>query len=236
MKAKKDNEFKKNLKKSDYLTSDWIGLYIAYQIMDFDSIFLKFFINIFLMPYYIFNIFFRKNYLYKKYWDRICWSDLTLDLVNFASKNNIKISIIDLYNPTDLKKVDSQKKIEKRLIKKFPKLKFDYFIYNPKKKEKIIKDISKSDSKILFSTLWMKFQEESILEVTKEAKNIKLWLGIGSSFDYIIWFQKRAPKFFRVIWLEWFYRIFTWPQKLKRLNRIWNAVFIFLWTILTSKI
>jgi len=70
-----------------------------------------------------------------------------------AEKKEIKISIIDLYNPIDNKKVDSQKKFPKLLQKKFPNLKFDYFIYNPDKKEKIIEKISASDSKIVFSTL-----------------------------------------------------------------------------------
>ena len=235
LKAKKDKNFRDTLNKADYLIPDWIGLYIAYQIIDFKLRILKFFINIFLMPYYIFNIFFRRKYLYRKYWDKICWSDLTFDLLDFASKNNVKITIVDLYNPTDKKKVKSQKNFKKSLSKKFPNLNFDYFIYNPRKKQKIIKDISNSKSNILFSTLWMKTQEESIIEIMSESKNIKLWLGIWSSFDYITWFQKRAPKFFRTLWFEWFYRIFTWTQKLKRIKRIYNAIFVFIWQVLIYK-
>lgn len=230
--AKKDKDFRKTLKKADFLTIDGIGIYLALQILDNNLIKI---INFLLLPYYIFNLFFRKKYLYKKYGERICGSDLTKDLINFAEKNNIKISIIDLYNPSDLKKVESQKIFSKLINKKFPKLKFDYFIYNPLKKEEILEEIKNSKSKILFSTLWMKSQEKSVIEIMKKAKNIKLWLGIWSSFDYFIGFQKRAPKFWRTIGLEWLYRLFTWPQKFKRLKRIWNAVFVFPFIVLKNK-
>ena len=224
LKSKNDLKFKWLLKKADYLTPDGIGLYIAFQILDnnFPTI-----INIFLLPYYFFNLFFRRKYLYKKYWDRICWSDLTKDLVLLSEKKQIKITIIDLYNPNDLKKVKSQTLFPKLIKQNFPNLHFDYYIYNPDKKENIIKQISESNSQILFSTLWMKYQEKSIIEILAKAKNIKLWLGIWSSFDYFIWFQKRAPKFFRSLWIEWLYRLINWPKKIDRLKRLYNAIFVF---------
>lgn len=64
LKTLEDEEFLKVLQSADYLTSDGLGLYIAYQIND--SRFTKIF-RFFLLPYYFFNILFRKKYLYKKY-------------------------------------------------------------------------------------------------------------------------------------------------------------------------
>ena len=224
LKTKSDSEFKELINKATYLTPDGIGLYIAFQI--FDNIHWTF-INTLLLPYYFFNLFFRRDSLYYKYWDRICWSDLTNDILLEAEKKWIKITILDLYNPTDIKKVKSQKIFPNLISKKFPKLSFDYFIYNPKQKEEIIKQITHSGSKILFSTLWMKKQEESIIEIMENANNIKLWLWIWSSFDYFIWFQKRAPKIWRNLGLEWLYRLLTWPKKIDRLKRLWKAIFVF---------
>lgn len=229
LKTKTDLEFKKLLDKATYLNPDGIGLYIAFQILDNNY---PLILNILLLPYYLFNLFIRRKYLYKKYWDRICGSDLTKDIVLKAEKKWIKITIIDLYNPTDLKKVESQKEFPNLISKKFPKLHFDYFIYNHSKKDEIINKISKSDSKILFSTLWIKKQEQSVIEIMEKCKNIKLWLWIWSSFDYFIWFQKRAPKIFRDIWLEWLYRLITGPRKINRLKRLWNAIFVFTFKIL----
>jgi N-acetylglucosaminyldiphosphoundecaprenol N-acetyl-beta-D-mannosaminyltransferase len=232
LKTKKDSEFKTLIEKANYLTPDGIGLYIAFQILDNNYSRL---INILLLPKYFYYLFFKRKYLYNKYWDRICWSDLTKDLVQYAENNNIKISIIDLYNPEDKNKVNSQKQFSKLLKNKFPNLTFDYFIYSPKEKENIIKQISKSDSKILFSTLWMKKQEQSVVEILWKCKNIKLGLAIGSSFDYFIWFQKRAPKIWRKLWLEWLYRLLTGPKKIDRIKRLYNAIFIFIYEVLKNK-
>ena len=55
----------------------------------------------------------------------------------------------------------------------------------------------------------MKKQEASVVEIMGKCYNIKLGLAIGSSFDYFTGFQKRAPKIWRNIGLEWLYRLAT---------------------------
>lgn len=232
LKTLKDKEFETLVNKANFKTSDWIWLYIAYQIID--NKYWKI-INTLLLPFYFFNLFFRKKSLYKKYGERICGSDLTKDLIKYSEKNKIKITIIDLYNPTDAKKVESQKVFSTHLKNRFNNLDFDYYIYEPDKKEEIIEKIKNSDSKIIFSTLWMKRQEESVIEIMQTCQNIKIWLGIGSSFDYFIWFQKRAPKIWRWLWLEWFYRLLTWPKKIDRLKRLYNAIIIFIFEVIKDK-
>jgi exopolysaccharide biosynthesis WecB/TagA/CpsF family protein len=187
-----------------------------------------------LLPVYFFNLFFRKSQLYQKYWERICGSDLTKDLLYYSEAEKVSITIIDLYNPTDSNKVASQAIFSEKLRSTFPELRFDYIIYNPEKKSEILEQIKSSDSKIVFSTLWMKKQEQSVVDIMEYCPNIKLGLWIWSSFDYFIGFQKRAPKIFCSLGLEWFYRIFTWPQKIKRLKRIYNAIFIFLYKVITQ--
>jgi N-acetylglucosaminyldiphosphoundecaprenol N-acetyl-beta-D-mannosaminyltransferase len=81
----------------------------------------------------------------------------------------------------------------------------------------------------------MQKQEESVIEVMEKCKNIKLWLWIWSSFDYFIWFQKRAPSIWRKLWLEWLYRLVTWPQKIKRIKRLYNAIIIFIYKVIINK-
>jgi exopolysaccharide biosynthesis WecB/TagA/CpsF family protein len=186
-------------------------------------------------PFYFFNLFFNKQKLYEKYGDRICWSDITKDLLYYCETQQISITIVDLYIPTDLNKVASQEIFTEKLSKTFPELKFDYIIYNPEKKPEILEQIKNSNSKVLFSTLWMKRQEQSVIEIMEYCDNIKLGLWIGSSFDYFTGFQKRSPQIFSTLWIEWFYRIFTWPQKIKRLKRVYNAIFVFLYRVLKQK-
>lgn len=232
LKTQVNKEFKNLIQKADYLTPDGIGIYLAYQILD--NNYWKI-INTILIPYFFFNLFFRKEYLYKKYWDRICGSDITKSLLKYSQQSATKITIIDLYNPTDLPKVESQKKFPELLKKAFPKLDFDYFIYDPEKKDDIINDIKSSPSKIVFSTLWMIKQEKSVIEIIEKCPNIKLWLWIWSSFDYFIGFQKRAPILWRKLWLEWLYRLLTGPRKIDRLKRIYNAIFVFIYQVIKNK-
>jgi exopolysaccharide biosynthesis WecB/TagA/CpsF family protein len=81
----------------------------------------------------------------------------------------------------------------------------------------------------------MKKQEKSILDIMNSCDNIKIWTWIWSSFDYIIGFQKRAPNIWRYLWLEWLYRLATWPQKINRLKRLYRAIFIFIYKVITNK-
>ena len=231
LKTLSDSEFNNLLLQANYLTADGIGLYIAFQILEEKNKLLSYI----KLPIYFYNIFFNRALLYQKYGDRICWSDLTKDLLYHSEVTNTPITILDLYNPTDKPKVASQKVFSNKLQKAFPKLKFDYFIYNPEKKSEIISSIKASHSKVIFSTLGMKRQEKSVIEVMKQCKDIKLWLWIGSGFDYFIWFQKRAPKLIRSLWFEWLYRLLTGPRKLDRIKRLYSAIFIFIATIYKYK-
>lgn len=43
-----------------------------------------------------------------------------------------------------------------------------------------------------------------------------IFVGVGGSFDVLSGTKKRAPKLFRKLHLEWFYRIITEPKRLKR--------------------
>ncbi|MDP5039092.1 MAG: hypothetical protein NWP80_01440, partial [Candidatus Gracilibacteria bacterium] len=145
----KDEEFKNILLKADYLLPDGIGLYLGAMILEEKNIFLR----VLKLPYFIFKLFIGKKQLFEKYGDKICGSDLTKDLLDYSDKNNIKITIIDLYNPLDLNKIESQKSFRKNIEKIYKNLDFDYFFYDLSKKDKIIEEIKNSNSKILFSTL-----------------------------------------------------------------------------------
>jgi N-acetylglucosaminyldiphosphoundecaprenol N-acetyl-beta-D-mannosaminyltransferase len=233
LKIKNDKDFKKLLKKANFLLPDGIWIFLAYQILNSKQN--SKIINILKLPFYIFNLFFRRKYLYQKYWERICGSDLTKKLLENFNKTKEKITIIDLYNPSDENKVKSQKVFRQKLKKVYPNLNIDYFIYNNEKKQKIIENIRKSKTRVLFSTLWMKKQEKSVIEITQKCDSIKLALAVWSSFDYFIWFQKRAPDFIRKIWFEWLYRLFTWPRKINRLKRLYSAIILFILEIIKSK-
>ena len=231
--AQKDEEYRVVLKKADFLLPDGVWLFLAFQILDSKNSLLK---DIFLLPYYIYRVLFQKPKLYEKYGERICGSDLTKDLLSDAQKSAKTIAIVDLYNPNDALKEASQKVFISKLQEFFPWLKVNYYIWQPQESEKIIQDITRGEAVYLFSTLGMKKQEENIIKILGRCPNIQLGIWVGGSFDYFTGMQKRAPSYIRKIGFEWLYRLFFWPQKLKRIKRLWNAVIVFIMQVLREKI
>lgn len=230
--TKTDENFAKNIQKAHYLLPDGVGLYIAYQILDSHF---PWYVDVVLLPWYIIRVLTQKKELYETYGERICGSDLTKDLLTFANENSKEIVVVDLYNPTDEKKVASQANFTSSLKKIYPDIQLSYFIWKKEDEEHIISEISKLSSPLLFSCLGMKKQEENVLFLMEKCKNISFWMGVGGSFDYISWLQKRPPKMIRDLGFEWLYRLFFWPQKIKRIKRLYNAVIVFIFQVILSK-
>ncbi len=78
-------------------------------------------------------------------------------------------------------------------------------------------------SDVLFCALGAPQQE--ILLHNLQDTGIKLAMGVGGSFDFLTGKIKRAPKWMRVVGLEWLWRLILEPRY--RLKRIWQAVIVF---------
>lgn len=232
--GKKKPEFKTILEKANYLIPDWIGIYLAFQIINNKHWKL---INFLLTPFYWINLFISRKKLYEKYWDRICWSDLTKDLLEYANNNKLWVTIIDLYfepkTSWDFEKLEAIKNTIPKLNQAYPNITFHQYIYKEDNKNSIIIDINKTDDVFLFSTLWAYKQEKSIVEIMPSLEKMKLACGIGWSLDFLIWFKKRAPSVFSNLWLEWLWRFFLQPKRM--IKRIWNAIFVFIFEVINTK-
>lgn len=67
-------------------------------------------------------------------------------------------------------------------------------------------------------------QERWIERYKEEFPSVKVFIGVGGTFDYWSGLIPRAPKWMRIFGLEWFYRLIKEP---KRWNRIMRAVIVF---------
>jgi exopolysaccharide biosynthesis WecB/TagA/CpsF family protein len=99
--------------------------------------------------------------------------------------------------------------------------------------ESIINSINNSGAQILFVGYGAPFQEQWIFDNLSKMQNVKVALGIGGVIDFASGYATRAPKIFRCIGMEWFWRLITEPY---RIDRIFNAVVIFSWNVLKWKI
>lgn len=84
---------------------------------------------------------------------------------------------------------------------------------------------------ILFVALGAPWQEKWIYHNLPKLPFVKIAIGVGGAFDFLADKIKRAPKFLRILGLEWLWRIFNQPagKKLWRIKRIYSAVIIFPW-------
>lgn len=82
--------------------------------------------------------------------------------------------------------------------------------------EALIQKINDSKAVLLFVALGSPKQELWIREHMNELKHVKVFQGVGGSFDVYSGMVKRAPAFFRKAGLEWLYRLIKEPKRLKR--------------------
>ena len=81
-----------------------------------------------------------------------------------------------------------------------------------KDEDELVRKINESGAEIIFVALGSPRQELWIRDHMKDL-NVKVYQGVGGSFDVFAGNVKRAPSFFRKAGLEWFYRLITDPKR-----------------------
>jgi N-acetylglucosaminyldiphosphoundecaprenol N-acetyl-beta-D-mannosaminyltransferase len=158
---------------------------------------------------------------------RITGADTTIEILKMAAAQKIKVIILNWEN--SLSQITD---IDAALNKKFPGLIFLVLSISRDKflAPETITAINNFAPEILFTTLGFPHQEKLIFHNISKLPTVKVALGIGGSFDFITEKIKRAPKLFRLLGLEWFWRLlnaFNYKNSVQRINRILRALFIF---------
>lgn len=176
---------------------------------------------------------------------RIAGTDFMIEICKLASKNGNKIFLLGSGNEDVIKKTVEklQKTIQNLNIVGFyhgDNVTIEQYEnnvtnlkYSKEKNDQLIQKINKTNAQILFVAFGHNKQEKWIYENLSKIPSIKIAMGVGGAFDYISCFKKRAPKLIRQIGLEWLFRLFLEP---KRIKRIFKAVIIFPYLILKNKI
>jgi N-acetylglucosaminyldiphosphoundecaprenol N-acetyl-beta-D-mannosaminyltransferase len=115
-------------------------------------------------------------------------------------------------------KEDVNREAAEKLQQKYPGLKIagranGYL--NEEDMPGLIKQINASGAAILFVALGSPKQEQWIQKWCPELK-VNICQGIGGTLDTIVGTVKRAPAVFCRLGLEWFYRLITNPQRIRR--------------------
>ncbi len=219
LRVSRDPEFLDILKKADYLTPDANGLYVGQMMQEGKWFFLA-----------GFRTFFQKESLRKQYGELIQGSNLTKDLVDFALISKKNILMIDNYrietpeNDFEIRKKEIQSQWWELFQEKFPGLEISIVCDGERTPEELANLIQKENISYVFSCIGMKTQEQRLIEIFSclpDSEKV-VGLGVGSSFDYLLGLQKRAPILFQKLGLEWLYRLLLDPRR--RWKRIYDAV------------
>ncbi len=222
LRASGDGIFLDILKKADYLTPDANWLYTATLMQEGIG-----FISA------LFQTLFSKKNLREKYWELIQWSNLTRDLVDYVIREGKKILIIDNYriiepqNDFEIEKKRIQENIIPLFHEKLPWLDVVVVFEGEKTPSELAELIQSESISYIFSCIGMKTQEQRLIEIFASIPEDSpvVWLGVGSSFDYLLGLQRRAPELFQSLGLEWLYRLMMNPRA--RWKRIVDAFWRF---------
>jgi len=145
--------------------------------------------------------------------NRITGNELFEVLLNLANNENLKVAFIG-----------SSKLVQRQLSNKikstFPDLTIAasispplFFETNFAENEKTVNKLIKCNPDIVFVALGSPRQELWISKI-KEIIGAKLYIGVGSAFEYYTGKKMRAPVLLQRIGLEWFWRMLIEPKRL----------------------
>lgn len=141
---------------------------------------------------------------------RVTGIDLMEHLIQFAAEENYRVFLYGAKEEVVLR-------VKRNLEYSFPKLTIaGYSNGYETDDDLLIKKINESNATILFVALGSPRQELWIRKHMEQLPNVKVFQGVGGSFDVFAGEVKRAPMLFRKLGLEWFYRLITDPRRLKR--------------------
>lgn len=178
------------------------------------------------------GVVFASIFLNAKIVKRIPGADFLLQLAKFCSEKGYKMFLLGG------KPLWVSRKTAETLKKLFPNLLVDSHpgsenIESEKERRQILKAINKFSPDFLFVAYGAPYQEKW-LYTNLPLLNVKIALGVGGAFNYLIGRSIRAPHILRKLGLEWLWRLVTDPRY--RWRRIVDAVVVFPLLILKEKL
>jgi exopolysaccharide biosynthesis WecB/TagA/CpsF family protein len=146
-------------------------------------------------------------------------ADLTIELLDLAESQGLKVSILNLHGG-----LSTNQDIESTLIKRWPKLRLQISSVTKGDWSPDLTAVKLFQPDIFFCALGAPFQDQLLSKILPDI-SAKIGIGVGGSFDYLTGRAKRAPLAMRSIGLEWLWRLMLNPGQ--RIKRIYNAVIKF---------
>jgi N-acetylglucosaminyldiphosphoundecaprenol N-acetyl-beta-D-mannosaminyltransferase len=210
--AQKDKGFKKILNQADLAVADGIGLLAAAKFLKKGS---KFKNRLFrIVDFFFFG-------LEVGWWvlvdqkkldvlpERVSGIDLVWEIAKYCRVKGLSIALLG-------SKKGVADKAAKCLKEKFPHLKISG-TWDGKEADRILLGkVPKISAGILLVAFGHLKQEEWIAENLKDL-DVRIAIGVGGSFDFLVGRPKRAPLIVRQLGLEWTWRLIQQPRRWRRI-------------------
>lgn len=178
-----------------------------------------------------FGLILASYYLKTPLGDRITGVDLMLEICKIAEGDGKSIFLFG-------GEEGIVEKTAKVLKEKFPNLKISGALSGGEIREdnlvdnSLLEKINQVNPDIIFVALGGGKQEKWIDANLENLPSVKLAMGIGGAFDFISGKIKRAPRIMRKLGLEWLFRLFMEPRRIKR---IFNATVLFSYKVIVQR-
>ena len=157
--------------------------------------------------------------------ERVPGIDFARNLLDWCAKNSKPVAIIGSKEDVIVKAIDNLKKdIEGLNIVYY----HNGYFENP---DELYNSLRETAPKLVLVALGSPKQEFFIYNAKKILPPC-LMIGVGGSLDVWSGEVKRAPKIYQKLGFEWLYRTISQPERFKR---IFPAIPLFLWKVITYK-
>lgn len=148
-------------------------------------------------------------------------ADLVKYILRIANEQKIKVLIINWQHG-----LSTEHDLKLMLATKYPGVICE--VMNTSRANPVVdvKSINEFAPHIILANLGAPYQEKMLYHLKSQIPTLSLAVGIGGALDFLTGKIRRAPKSFRVIGIEWLWRLIQQP---KRFWRIWNAVPVFVY-------
>ncbi|MEK9151849.1 MAG: WecB/TagA/CpsF family glycosyltransferase [Patescibacteria group bacterium] len=167
--------------------------------------------------------------------EKIPGVDFVLDIAEIAAEQGSGLFLLGGEN-------GAAGQAAQNLQRRFPKLKIvgavsgDKVFHDAQDRIRISPETMEAIRRAVPSIIFVAFghgkQERWIVDNITGLPSVRIAMGVGGAFDFLAGKIRRAPPIMRNLGLEWLWRLILEPR---RIVRIWNAVIVFPWLILTRK-
>lgn len=212
LKAKQNKQYLNILNTGDLMLPDGHGLLFVSTLLQLKSRLFRF---ICFIPALILFLFYKKAF-HQIIPEVIHGSDFTDEIIKMSVKRSLSVYFLGA-------KKNNAEKTAHYFLNKYPKLIVSGFS-NSDPSEISVSLLNKFRPDVLLVAYGAPKQEMFINDFAGKVSGLKIAMAVGGTFDFYSGEIHRAPKLFRVIGLEWFWRLLNQPS---RIIRIFNAVIVF---------